>query len=443
MRVSGRFGSLTAALAGAGMLGLVCQPAAAQSPAPAPLPQPLTLERALATVAAPHPERRLAEAALDEARAGLDQVEATTGLHAYVDLIAQSSDFAAEPGHDFVGDSRASAVLSKRLYDFGRTSSLRESAKATLAGSEQRLFDTLQQRRLEIMGRFFDVLLADLRYAVDNETMAHRYVRFDKARDRHELGEVSLIDVRELESKYQDALVVRSETERRQRATRARLAEALNRPDELPAELVRPKLPGNDREAPDYEKLLADAMQHNPVLVALRDDVTAARATLAAERARGYPVLNGEIAFSDYEREIGLREDYTAMLNLRVPIYQGGEDRAAIAGSSARLAEREARLGKAEHEMRQTVLELVQRIETLRIARNAARVRLDYRDLYLDRAQGRYELEMETTLGDAMTQLTAAQWQAEKVEFELALAWAQVDALTGRLGQTSSQENPQ
>jgi outer membrane protein TolC len=434
------------ALIGGMCLGLACQYAAAQPPAqtaePASLPQPLTLDQALEMAAVAHPDRRLAEAALDEARAGLLEADAFDGFRAHIDLTAQSTDFAAEPGHDFVDDSRAGAVLSKRLYDFGRSRSLRESAQATVAGREQRLIDNLQQRRLEIMARFFDVLLADLRFAVDNETMAHRYVRFDKARDRHELGEVSLIDVRELESRYQDALIVRSESDRRQRATRARLAQALNRPDDLPAELLRPELPGNDREPPEYETMLAEALERNPVLAALRDDVTSARATLVAERSRRYPVVSGELAFYDYEREIGSREEYRASLNLRVPIYQGGEDSAAIARASARLAAREAKLAKAEQDMRQTVLELVQRIETLRIARNAARVRVDFRDLYLDRAQGKYELEMETTLGDAMARLTEAQWMAEKVEFELALAWAQVDALTARLGQPTSQENP-
>jgi outer membrane protein TolC len=443
MRARGCPASSVAALVGGAVLAFTGALAAAQAPDAAPLPQPLTLDQALDMAAAAHPDRVLAEAALDEARAGVLEADAFSGFRAYVDLTAQSTDFAAEPGHDFVDDSRMGAVISKRLYDFGRSRALRESAQATVAGREQRLFDNLQQRRLEIMARFFDVLLADLRFAVDNETMAQRYVRFDKARDRHELGEVSLIDLRELESVYQDALIVRSESDRRQRASRARLAVALNRPDDLPAELLRPALPGNDRDAPDYEQLLTEALERNPVLAALRDDVAAARSAVAAERSRGYPVVSGEIAYYDYEREIGSREEYKASLNLRIPIYQGGEDDAAIARASARLAEREAKLAKAEHEMRQTVLDLVQRIEVLRIARNAARVRVDYRDLYLDRAQGKYELEMETTLGDAMSRLTEAQWMAEKVEFELALAWAQVDALTARLAPMPSQEKPQ
>jgi hypothetical protein len=40
-----------------------------------------------------------------------------------------------------------------------------------------------------------------------------------------------------------------------------------------------------------------------------------------------------------------------------------------------------------------------------------------------------------------MTRVTEAQWQAAQVEFRLALAWARLEALTGRLAETSPQES--
>ena len=35
--------------------------------------------------------------------------------------------------------------------------------------------------------------------------------------------------------------------------------------------------------------------------------------------------------------------------------------------------------------------------------------------------------------GDAMTKLTEAQWRAAKVEFDLAIAWARLEAMRGTL----------
>ena len=54
-----------------------------------------------------------------------------------------------------------------------------------------------------------------------------------------------------------------------------------------------------------------------------------------------------------------------------------------------------------------------------------------------------YNLEIKTDLGDAMTKLTEAQWQAAKVDYALALTWAKLDALTGRLITSTAKETGQ
>jgi len=413
---------------------------AAEPMASAPLPSPLTLEQALALAEAAHPDLDRAQARLRAAQAGLDQAESTNGVRAVIDLTPQWVLPSLRIDDEMVNDSRARFQLSKRLYDFGRTASLGEAARADIAARELTLLDTRQARRLDILARYLDVLLADLRYAVDNEAMAHQYVNFDKSRERHRLGQISDVDLLELEQRYQEAFIPRTRSQKRQAQSRLALAIALNRPDELPAELVLPPLPGNNREVPEHKALLEQALRKNPALVALRQEAEAARAQVAAERARRYPVLSAEGEAAYYERDFASRDDLRATLNLRVPLWQGGEDRAAIALALARLHEQEARLRRAELDLRQVVLDLVQDLESLKIERNAAKVRTSYRDLYLDRSRALYELEVKSDLGDAMTRITEAQWLAAQVEFRLALAWARLDALTGDLIQPSPQE---
>ena len=413
---------------------------AAEPVTSAALPSPLSLEQALAFAEAAHPDLDRAHARLQAAQAGLDQAESTNGVRAFIDLTPQWVQPSLRSDGDLVNDSRARFLLSKRLYDFGRTASLGDAARADIAARELTLLDTRQARRLDILTRFLDVLLADLRYAVDSEAMAHQYVNFDKSRERQRLGQLSDVDLLELEQRYQEALVLRTRSQKRQAQSRMQLAIALNRPDALPAELALPPLPGNNREVPEHKILLEQVLRKNPALVALRQETEAARAQLAAERARRYPVLSAEGEAARYEREFVSRDDLRATLNLRIPLWQGGEDRAAIALALARLHEQEARLRRAELDLRQAVLDLVQDLEALKIERNAARLRTSYRDIYLDRSRALYELEVKSDLGDAMTRITEAQWLAAQVEFRLALAWARLDALTGDLIQSSSQE---
>lgn len=406
----------------------------------APLPSPLSLEQALAYAEAAHPDLDRAQARLAAANAGLDQAESISGFRAHIDVTPQWVQPTQRLDDDLVNDSRARFVVSKRLYDFGRASSLSDVARSEIAAREGALLDARQTRRIEILARFLDVLLADLRYAVDNESMAQKYVSFDRSRERHRIGQISDVDLLELEQRYQEAFILRTRSQNRQTLSRQQLAIALNRPDELSASLAFPGFPGNDRDVPDIKTLLDSALQRNPALVALRRETEGARAQIDAERARRYPVLSAEGEAARYEREYVSRDDLRATLNLRIPLWQGGEDRAAISLALARLHEQEARFRRAELDLRQSVLDLVQELENLKVERNAAKVRNSYRDLYLDRSRALYEMEVKTDLGDAMTRVTEAQWLAAQVEFRLALTWARIDALTGDFIQPVSQE---
>jgi outer membrane protein TolC len=304
----------------------------------------LTLEQALAFAEAAHPDLDRAQARLRAAQAGLDQAESTNGVRAFIDLTPQWVLPSLRIDDEMVKDSRARFQLSKRLYDFGRTASLGEAARADIAARELTLLDTRQARRLDILARYLDVLLADLRYAVDNEAMAHQYVNFDRRANAIASARFRM-DLLELEQRYQETFILRTRSQKRQAQSRLALAIALNRPDELPAEHVLPPLPGNNREVPEHKALLEQALRKNPALVALRQDTEAARAQVAAERARRYPVLSAEGEAAYYERDFVSRDDLRATLNLRVPLWQGSEDRAAIALALARLHEQEARRG--------------------------------------------------------------------------------------------------
>lgn len=404
--------------------------ALALAEAPAPLPSPLTLEAALALADEPHPDLALARSEVARARARVLDAEARTGVQSFADLTPEWANPTTQSSG--INDSRARLVLAKPLYDFGRTRAFEQSASAAFDAAEQLYLDARARRRLDIMARFFEVLLADMRYAALNEGMAQGYVAFDRLRERHALGQVSDVDLLESENRYREALDLRTEAQKRQAATRLALAIALGRPDALPGELAPPPSP-DEREAPDYRELLEQARETNPAVAARRAQLEAARAALEAERARRRPMLTGELEAAAWERELASRNDARATLNLRIPLYQGAELDAAVTRATADLAAEEARLAAAEQALAQAALDLVQAVEALKVRRDTARQRLAFRDLYLDRSRALYEMEVRTDLGDALTRLTEAQWLAAAVDFELALTWAKIDALTGRL----------
>jgi outer membrane protein TolC len=330
-------------------------------------------------------------------------------------------------------DSSARLALSKRLYDFGYSDALEASARLAGSGSEWRQLDARQQAHLEIMQRFLDVILADLQYARDNEAMAGAYVSVDRARDRHELKQISDVALLALETEYQDALLLRNESQALQRMARSQLAIAMGRPGDLAANLVPPPAPDTGLALPEYEDLLAEVMHGNPSFKALQAEVKAAQAGVKAARAGHGPVISGELDASYYNRETNSTNPLGAGLVLEVPLLTGGARDAAVAAAWAELRSSQAQLAAAGHTLRQQVLELWLRLGNLRKKLEALKVRDDYRELYLDRSRALYELEVKTDLGDAMTGISAVRLDVAHAEFEWMMTQAELAALAGRL----------
>jgi hypothetical protein len=225
-------------------------------------------------------------------------------------------------------------------------------------------------QRLEIMQRFFEVLLADLRYAEDNEAMAVAYVQLDRARARAELGQVSPIRVAELEVAYQRIRLQRAASAAAQRMTRALLSQAMGRFKTLPRDLTEPQLP---RASADR----ADPLDDPDPLV---------------ERALGENRwLRQGIADAD--------EAERALLQMT---------------------------------LRTQILELSTRLGLLAVAADEARSVARWRDLVLDDSRTRYEMEAAADLGYAMSRQTQARRREAEVRYCQALTRAQLDALQGR-----------
>ncbi len=398
-----------------------------------PLPQPLTLEQALRLAQESHPVIQLAQAREAAAEARLQQVEAENDLS--VSLVGRFAWIEPTKLSNFQknNDSSGHLLMSKRLYDFGYSEAQLASASSTLAASRSSGLDARQKQQLEVMKAFFDVLLADLQYARDNEAMAVAYVRLDKARSRHELGELSDVELFEIETRYQQVFSRRSASQARQRSARLRLALAMNRPDQLPTELAEPHQPDMQRPLPELETFLEEVFRGNPRIRELKAKVEAARHALIAADRRYGPVLRGELSANAYNRETRSTHPFEAALVLELPLYTGGRDDAETAAARSRLLEAEAELALLYHRLREEVTTLWLEQDNLRHKAKEMMVRDQYRELYLDRSRTLYELERTSDLGDAMVQTSTVRLELARIHYQWLLNQARMKALSGRL----------
>ncbi|MGE5320916.1 MAG: TolC family protein [Hyphomicrobiaceae bacterium] len=389
----------------------------------------LTLEEALASAAAPHPDRRIAESDLALARADRQEVESAQDFSLFLDGSLRTG---RRPSGDWKPDNVGRIVARKPLYDFGRSSRAIAAADEEVAARQEALYTVDSLRRLDIMARYFDVLMADRQYAADNEFMAVAYVAWDNAKDRFRVGQISQPDLLKLETEYQDIRERRNASEQRMRGTRQRLAQAIYRPETLPEELTEPELQGNSRPVPQYETLLPWVMAKNPRILALQAQLAAADARLAAIRAERNPTLDAEMIGGGYSRESTTRDEASAGLLFTIPLYQGRRVDARIARELAHKERTSAELEKLKFDLSDVLLATLQEIEWLRgSSRAAADKQVEYRDWALERARAEYELELKTNLGTSLAETQVAQIRRKQVEYRLALALARLQALSG------------
>ncbi len=145
------------------------------------------------------------------------------------------------------------------------------------------LLTPLVAQQLEVMARFFDVLLADLSFSSESEAMAVAYVQFDRASVRSQLGQFSELRVLELETVYQNILHRRTASELGQQLTRSLLAQALGHPEDLPKNLVEPAWPSLPDDLPTVDELVSKAAEGQAVHALGQDRSPSERALIQLE----------------------------------------------------------------------------------------------------------------------------------------------------------------
>jgi outer membrane protein TolC len=399
----------------------------------APLPVPLTLEFAIsAGTENSHPALMASQAEERAAEAELEDAESNYTLESSVRLTAgwvQPNELAFDQTHD---DFIAQLNVRKLLYDFGVTSGKVGAAENLIMASKQAYEYTRQLQVIDIAQHYFDVLLADLKYAWDNETMAMHYVSYDRLRERYALQQVSDVELLQSENTYQTARTQRNASETMQRTARALLAVAINRPGELSIDLAKPELETTSRELQELDELVTAAVRNNLEMQARRNREAAARLDLDASQKRNRPTLDATFQLSEYSRLTPNRDDARARLNLVIPLNESGGRRSEIAENRAEWLQASADVMQLEARLRKQVAELWQQILQLRIRQQELAVAASRAELELDRARGEYELEIKTHLGNAMVNTSEVRYQQARNEYQRALAWMQLYLLIGK-----------
>ncbi|MDH5518362.1 MAG: TolC family protein [Gammaproteobacteria bacterium] len=328
-------------------------------------------------------------------------------------------------------DHQLAIVMKKNLLDAGYSSHKEQSLDTRIKSFDLLMKNRRLEKRIEAARKFFDIKLADLNYAVDNEAISTAYIKFNKTEERNQLKQQSDVELLKAQFEYQQVRARRYQSETMQRISRARFAESISRPKELPAEVIIPDLSFINRERPDYDEILKVVLVNNLELRMQQLQVEAATYELTASRKKHGSTLSTELEWREYSNELPSRNNFRAAIKYSVPLYENDSAKSDVAKARANLQKQQALLLKLESKIRQQSLEVWQQMYVLRARQDSDKVAEEYRELYQDRSRAYYEMEFRTDLGDSFVRVSEARLEKYTNDFELAISWMRLAMLSG------------
>ena len=321
---------------------------AAPSPAATPAGQTHTLQDALAAAYANNPTLQAARAQLRATDEGVPA--ALAGWRPQVSIAGSDGGATGSSilPNGFGGTSKTTLgrnvnslalTATQPLYSGGKVRAAISKAENSVLSQRATLYATEQQVFTDTVNAFVGVIQDQQLLALNQSNEALLTKELQATNDRFRVGELTRTDVAQAEAALVSATANRETAEGTLQTARATYEQLVGEPPGLLADPQPLKLP-----VKTLDEAKAEAGRNNPNVVAALFADAAARDAFDVAYSALLPTLNLQGSAFRYGNQNGSGEvsaGYQAVLNLSVPIYQGGSEYAAI--RQARQQELQAR----------------------------------------------------------------------------------------------------
>lgn len=350
---------------------------------PAMAGEKLTLAQCVEKALASHPSLTAAEgtaesrhAAASLSASGSRLKASATGSYAR----SGSTKGANSGGSD--GDWSTGVSLSQTVYDWGKTKASVKSAKLGEKAARETLERTRESVVADVRDAYYSLNKAVRDTAVQNEQVKNYQQRLDWAKSYYAAGAKAKIEVTKAETDLANAKLSLIKAESAAEQYKARLASAMGTP-ELEIDGVADEL-----EYERWDIALGDALKRaaaNRADLAAQDLlVDKAKTDVTAAKLNNAPDLTASAGYSFGGSGFYDDDQWNARLSLSIPIGDGGETKARVAGATADLKVARANRDKLAQDVVldvrqawQSLRESAASIDAARAAERQARENLD------------------------------------------------------------------
>ncbi len=364
---------------------------------------------------------RASEAGVELARAGYwPQLDASlTGQR------SRSLNFSGLPAN-IQTRYGANISLNYLLWDFGARSGVLDQGKFELASTRLTQDQTMQDVILQVEQAYYQVLGLQAVVEVNRQNLQDADTNQTAARDRRSSGLATVGDVYKAEAARAGSKLALQQTEGQLAASRGLLATAVgDTPDTLLKLADWADESAAEMPQQAVASMMAGARDARPALLAAKSHEEAALAKLSATKGGGLPTLNFDAnAGRTQVRDVGDSSQFSALVSLKIPLFAGFGDRAAIKQAEAQLESAQVSVDEMRAQVELQVWQSYQSLLTAVATLDSSTAQLKSATLAADVSNARYKSGLETILEVLVAQNTLANARVQQVQARLDLAAA-------------------
>ncbi|WP_201340829.1 TolC family protein [Abyssogena phaseoliformis symbiont] len=200
--------------------------------------------------------------------------------------------------------------------------------------------------------------------------------------------------------------------------------------EDRPDDLTKPKLKYYfSKSFASLDELRKNTFKNNTILQIMHRDLSSIKHQMNSHKNDYGVVIKGNIRIGE---QAYLREKNNKLrfgINLTMPLGNDNTKQQTIVKLGIQAKQTELDIKQFKQNLSSQVLTL----NELNQIQKALTTELDYHDLYLERARAHYEMELESDIGDALTQFTNTEYKLAKNQFDFVITFEKLALLTGEM----------
>ena len=334
-----------------------------------------------------------------------------------------------------INDSYAYLVFKKNIYNEKKNITA-NTIKLNNTTKSKVLSNVIQNEKIEIMKKYFDIFLSKLNYEYNSERIVMIYSHKKHADDNIKIGRASSIDVYKTTSDLLDAQNILYQAKENQDITKQILGNSVNI-DPYKNNFVKPEIKFYWDEITksylDSEKLKAKMYKNNFELNILKEQLQNTSSTVKSLK------INNNIKVS-VNAKVGsepiLANKYDDIrwegsLNISVPLYDTNNDIFTIKKLKIKETKLKLQISKKQKSLNEKLLTLISNIRKNIRLKEMLYTKYDYADLNSEKSRSLFEMDRRSDLGNSFTLITKVQYEFTKNEYDFVLNKEKLNLLIG------------